>query len=159
MSAVKEEISKAQKYMTHGVYVISTAHKGKLNALTAAWAARASFVPPLITVSVGTTRFSHDMIKESGIFAVSILGPEDMGLGKQFGLKTGRRTDKFEGVEYEIKTTGAPVLMGCIAWLDCRVASYHEAGDHTIFIGEVVDAGTRREGAKPLAYERENFFK
>lgn len=159
MSAVKEEISKAQKYVTHGVYVISTAHNGRLNALTAAWVARASFVPPLITVSVGTARFSHEMIKESGIFAVSILGPEDIELGKQFGLKTGRKTDKFEGVDYEIKTTGAPVLMGCIAWLDCKVASYHEAGDHTIFIGEVVDAGTRREGARPLAYEREDFFK
>ncbi len=159
MPTVKEEISKAQKYITHGVYVVSTAQNGRLNALTAAWVARASFVPPLITAAVGTTRFSHEMIKGSGIFAVSILGPEDIELGKQFGLKTGRKTDKFEGIEYEIKTTGAPVLMGCIAWLDCRVVSHHEAGDHTIFVGEVVDAGTRREDAKPLAYERENFFR
>src|SRR3972149_2547692 len=112
MSAVKEEISKAQKYMTHGVYVISTAHKGKLNALTAAWAARASFVPPLITVSVGTTRFSHDMIKESGIFAVSILGPEDMGLGKQFGLKTGRGGNKVAGGGDEGKTKRGAGVMG-----------------------------------------------
>ena len=72
--------------------------------------------------------------------------------GKRFGLKTGRKTDKFEGLDYETKVTGAPVLKECLAWLDCRVVSYHDAGDHTLFIGEVLDAGVRREGDKPLLY-------
>ncbi|WKZ33324.1 MAG: flavin reductase family protein [Thermodesulfobacteriota bacterium] len=159
MSSVKEEISKAQGLISHGVYVISTVHEGRANALTAAWVARASFVPPLVTVSVGKARFSHDLIRDAGIFAVNILGPEDVSIGKHFGLKTGRKTDKFAGIEYEIKATGAPVLVECAAWLDCRVASSHDAGDHTLFIGEVLEAGVRRQGAKPLIYERENFFK
>lgn len=159
MSSVREEISKAQGLITHGVYVISTAHEGRTNALTAAWVARASFVPPLVTVSVGRARFSHDMIEKAGVFAVSILGPEDIDIGKHFGLKTGRKTDKFAGIEYETKATGAPVLIKCDAWLDCRVASSHDAGDHTLFIGEVLDAGVRREGARPLIYDRSSFFK
>lgn len=159
MSSVKEQIAAAQKYLSHGVYVISTFHNGRANALTAAWVARASFVPPIITISVGKARFSHDMIRDSGIFAVNVLGPEDIETGKHFGLKTGRRTDKFEGVGYETRTTGAPVLKECIAWLDCTVLSHHEAGDHTVFIGEVVDAGIRRHGASPLIYDRDDFFK
>lgn len=158
MASIKEEVSKAQKYIAHGVYVISTTYGGKVNALTAAWVARASFVPPLITVSVGTTRFSHDMIRGSGVFAVNILGPDDIEMGRHFGLKTGRKTDKFEGIEYELKVTGSPVLKACIAWLDCRVVSDHEAGDHTIFIGEVLDGGVNRPGAAPLIYDRDSFF-
>lgn len=159
MSSVKEEVSRAQKYLTHGVYVISTVHEGRVNAFTAAWVARASFVPPLLTVSVGKARFSHAMIEGSGVFAVNVLGPEDIETGKHFGLKTGRKTDKFEGVAYETAVTGSPILPVCIAWMDCRVVAAHDAGDHTLFVGEVIEAGVKREGALPLAYDRESFFK
>lgn len=158
MSSVKEAVSKAQKHISHGVYVVSTVHDGRVNALTAAWVARASFVPPLLTVSIGKTRFSHDMIMGSGVFAVNVLGPEDIGAGRHFGLKTGRKTDKFEGMEYETKATGSPVLKDCLAWLDCRVVSSMDAGDHTIFLGEVLDAGVKREASTPLIYDRESFF-
>jgi len=158
MASVKEEVSKAQKYLAHGVYVISTVHEGRMNALTAAWVARASFVPPLITISIGKTRFSHAMILGSGVFAVSVLGNDDIAMGRHFGLKTGRKTDKFEGIDYETKVTGSPVLKECIAWLDCRVVTSHDAGDHTIFIGEVLDGGVRREGSSPLIYDRDTFF-
>lgn len=158
MASVKEEVSKAQKYLAHGVYVISTTHEGRMNALTAAWVARASFVPPLITVSIGKTRFSHAMILGSGVFALSVLGEDDIEMGRHFGLKTGRKTDKFEGIDYETKVTGCPVLKECIAWLDCRVVSSHDAGDHTIFIGEVLDGGVKRDGASPLIYDRDSFF-
>ena len=158
MTGVKEDISKAKKLLSHGVYVISTIHEGRVNALTAAWVARASFVPPLITISIGKTRFSHDMIMGSGVFAVNILGPENIETGKRFGLKTGRKTDKFEGLDYETSVTGSPILKDCIAWLDCNVVSSHEAGDHTVFIGEVVSGGVKNEGASPLIYDRDTFF-
>lgn len=158
MTGVKEEISKAKKLITHGVYVISTIYEGRVNALTAAWIARASFVPPLITISIGKTRFSHDMIMGSGVFAVNVLGPDNIETGKRFGLKTGRKTDKFEGLDYETSVTGSPILKDCIAWLDCKVVSSHEAGDHTIFIGEVVSGGVKKEGASPLIYDRDTFF-
>lgn len=158
MSGLKENISKAQKFLSHGVYVISTVHEGRVNALTAAWVARASFVPPLITISIGTTRFSHDMILGSGVFAVNVLSRENIETGKRFGLKSGRKTDKFEGLDYETAVTGSPVLKDCIAWLDCKVVSSHEAGDHTIFIGEVLDGGVKKEGSVPLVYDRDTFF-
>ncbi len=156
--AVKTEITEAQKKMTHGVYVISTVADGRVNAMTAAWAARVSFVPPLVVVAVGHARHTHGMITKSGVFCVNVLGPENIELGRHFGLKTGRKFDKFEGIDYETRATGSPVIPGCVAWLDCRVHSTHEAGDHTLFIGETIDAGVMNDIA-PLVYDRGTFFK
>lgn len=156
--AVKPEITEAQKKITHGVYVISTAHEGRLNAMTAAWAARVSFVPPLVMVAVGHARHTHGMIKGSGVFCVNVLGPKNIELGRHFGLKTGRKVDKFEGVPFETRATGSPIIPGCVAWLDCRVHSTHEAGDHTLFIGEILVAGVLDDTA-PLVYDRGDFFR
>lgn len=159
MEQVKPEISLAQKRIIHGVYVISTRLGDRVNAMTAAWVARASFSPPLITISIGKTRFSHDMISASGVFAVNVLGTDNIDTGKHYGLKSGRKTDKFAGIEYDTKVTGSPILRDCIAWMDCRVVSRHDAGDHTLFIGEVLDAGVLRDAAPTLIYDRESFFK
>lgn len=156
---VKHEVSNAQKKIMHGVYVISTRLGDKVNAMTAAWVARASFVPPLVTVAVGKARYSHDMIMESRVFAVNVLGPDNVETGKHFGLKTGRKTDKFAGVDYDTKVTGSPILKDCVAWLDCKVVGAHDAGDHTLFVGEILDGGVLREDAQPIVYERDNFFK
>ena len=155
---IKQEISLAQRQIVHGVYVISTRLGEKVNAMTAAWVGRASFEPPLITVAIGKTRYTHDMIMGSGVFAVNVLGADNIAAGKRFGLKSGRNTDKFAGVGYDTKTTGAPVLRDCIAWMDCKVVSHHDAGDHTLFIGTVIDAGVLREAAT-LVYDKESFYK
>jgi len=155
---VEPGISGAAGLITHGVYVISTRLGDRVNAMTAAWVARASFDPPLLTVAIGRSRFSHDMIINSGVFAVNILGPGNMAAGKHFGMKTGRKTDKFAGIEYDVKSTGSPILRDCIAWMDCTVRSHHDAGDHTLVIGEVV-AGGVISGKNPLVYDKESFFK
>jgi flavin reductase (DIM6/NTAB) family NADH-FMN oxidoreductase RutF len=155
---VKQEISLAQNRIIHGVYVISTALEGKVNAMTAAWVSRASFSPPLVSVSVGKTRYSHDMIIKSGIFAVNVLSKSGVETGKHFGLKSGKKTDKFQGIAYDTKATGAPILRDCTAWMDCKVVSYHDAGDHTIFIGEVLDAGILRE-EETLVYYKDSFYR
>lgn len=156
--AVKKEISEALHRITHGVYVISTKHGKNINAMTAAWVARASFVPPLITVAIGKTRYSHDLIKDGGVFAVNILSKSEIDTGKYFGLTTGRKVDKFSNVPYDVKATGSPILKNSIAWLDCKVVAHHDAGDHTLFIGEVLDGGVLRE-EEPIVYKKDEFFK
>lgn len=156
--AVKKEISEAVKKIVHGVYVISTVHEGRVNAMTAAWVARVSFAPPLVMVAVGPARFTHDMIRDSGVFAVNVLGPDNVERGKHFGLQTGKRVDKFAGVEYDTRVTGSPILRDVVAWLDCKVYWHKEAGDHTVFIGEILDAGVLKD-TSTLVYDRESFFK
>ncbi len=154
----KSRISLACRKIVQGVYVISTRDGDRINAMTAAWVGRASFNPPLVTVAIGRERFTYGMIKRSGIFAVHVLGPDNKDLGKHFGLKTGRKTDKFAGIPYDTKVTGAPILRDCVAWMDCRVVSRCEAGDHDIFIGEVLDGGVLRD-EKGIVYDREEFFR
>jgi len=156
---IKKDILDAQHSIAHGVYVISTVFKERVNAMTAAWVARASFEPPLLTVAVGHARFTHSMITSSGVLAVNVLGSDNLETGRHFGLKTGRRTDKFKDVPYDVKVTGAPILRDCIAWMDCRVVDSVEAGDHTVFVAEILEAGVLRRQADTLIYSREDFFR
>ena len=99
------------------------------------------------------------MIMTSGVFAINVLGPDNIELGKHFGLKSGRKTDKFAGIEYSTRATGSPILPGCIAWIDCKVVGSHDAGDHTLFIGQALDGGVQHGGPATLIYDRDNFFK
>lgn len=156
--SIKPEISRAQRKVINGIYVVSTRLGSRINAMTAAWVSRASFSPPLLTVAVGKTRYTHNMIQGSGVFAVHALGRGHMGVAKRFGLKTGGKTDKFEGIEYSTKVTGAPILKDCIAWIDCRVVGACDAGDHTLFIGEMLD-GDVVEDVPTVIYDRESFYK
>jgi len=150
-------IKDALKKLTHGVYVISTKSGDKVNALTATWVAQVSFSPPLVTIAIGKTRYSHNLIKEGGVFAINILGKDGVSTGKHFGLTTGRRTDKFANVSYDTKVTGSPILKDALAYLDCKVVSHHDAGDHTIFIGEILDGAVLKD-ERPLVYHRKDFF-
>lgn len=110
-----------------------------------------SLNPALVLVCVEGKADSHDFIRDSGYFAVSVLdqhGGET--LSRRFA--TDLEADKFRGVAYREEVTGAPVLENAIAWLDCQVAQAIPAGDHTVFLGEVI-AADAREGS-PLVYYR-----
>lgn len=151
------EMTLAQQKLINGVTVVSTMLGAKINALTVAWVSRVSYSPPLVMIAIGKTRYSHDMIKESGVFAVNVLSTADIETARHFGLKSGRKTDKFEGLRYGTKTTGSPILDDCMAWMDCRVVSKHDAGSHTIFIGEVLD-GAVKKNEDALVYDKEKIF-
>ncbi len=141
----------------NGVFVITTKKGEKVNGMTAAWVSRASFKPPLLSVSIGKTRYSHDLIKDSGVFAVNVLSDKQIAVGKHFGFKSGRKTDKFKDIEYETRKTGSPILPDTAGYFDCKVVKTCDAGDHTIFIGEVVDAEVY-ENNHPLLHRHKDFF-
>ncbi|KAF0144941.1 MAG: flavin reductase domain-containing protein FMN-binding protein [Nitrospirae bacterium] len=140
-----------------GLFVVTTKSGDKINGLTVAWMTRASLEPPMVSVSVGKTRYSHGLIQESGVFAVNILKEGQVDVGKHFGFATGRKTNKLENIPYETKITGSPILKNIAGYLDCKVVSSCDAGDHTIFVGEVVDAGTSPD-ARPMLYVHEDFW-
>lgn len=151
-------IEKAFGTIRNGVFVITTKKGEKVNGMTAAWVSRASFKPPLLSVSIGKTRYSHALIKESGVFAVNVLSEKQIAGGKHFGFKSGRNTDKFRDFEYITHKTGSPILLDTAGYFDCRVVNTCDAGDHTIFVGEVVDAEAYEDN-NPLLYRHEDFFK
>ena len=135
-----------------GVAVVTTLRDdGRPAGLTVSAVASVSLEPTLVLVCVDRASESHRSVSGSGVFAVNVLEEgEGETLARRFG--TSNSDDKFTGVAFHAERTGAPVLDASLAWLDCRVQGAHEAGDHTIFVGEV-EAAETREGT-PLVYYR-----
>jgi len=76
--------------LVQGVYVITTRLQDQVNGMTAAWVSQVALKPLLVMVSIAPPRFSHGLIKESGIFAINVLASGQEDLGKRFGFKSGR---------------------------------------------------------------------
>ncbi len=121
------DFEKAFRKILDGVFVITTKKEDRVNGMTAVWATRASFKPPMVSVSIGKNRYSHDMIKESRVFAVNILSEKQVAQGKHFGFKSGRNTDKFQDIEYTAGKTGSPILKDIAGYLDCKVVNSCDA--------------------------------
>ncbi|PIU41235.1 MAG: flavin reductase [Candidatus Omnitrophica bacterium CG07_land_8_20_14_0_80_42_15] len=143
--------------ITSPVTVVTTKSGDKINGMTAAWIAQASFNPAMVMVSIAPERYTHELIKESNIFAVNILADNQIELGKHFGFGSGRNKNKFEDIKFEAKNTGSPILEGCFGYLDCKLLSSFKAGDHSIFIGEVIGQGVSK-GKKALIFHSKDFF-
>jgi flavin reductase (DIM6/NTAB) family NADH-FMN oxidoreductase RutF len=109
-------------------------------------------------VSIAPARYTHDLIQKSGVFAVNVLTAEQVDLGKRFGYKSGRQVDKFAGLEHTAAKTGAPILPQAYAYFDLKLVNAFSAGDHTLFVGEVVDAKILQPAAQPLVFRKEDFF-
>lgn len=149
-------IDRALDRLGYGVYVIGVRTPGKVNGMTAAWVVQVSVRPPLVLVSINKSHYTSDLIAEAGAFSVNVLRSDQDALARQCGFRSGRDTDKLAGVEVVSKVTGAPVLADCAAFLDCRVTQRVEAGDHVLYVGEVVDAGDT--GAPTMVYRSADFF-
>lgn len=148
----REEFRRVMGHFPTGVVVVSTLRgDGTPCGLTVNAFCSVSLEPALILVCVERDADSHDCIRESGVFAVSVL-EESSGEALSRRFASSEVDDKFRGVAFREETTGAPVLDASIAWLDCRVAQAVPAGDHTVFFGEVLGADAR-EG-RPLVYYR-----
>jgi flavin reductase (DIM6/NTAB) family NADH-FMN oxidoreductase RutF len=143
--------------IVNGVSVVTSKSGGIVNGLSVAWMSQVSVNPPLVMVAIGHSKYTHELIEKSNAFAVNILSGQQMDLAKHFGLQSGRKANKFKNVEYEIKNTGSPILKDCLAYLDCKLYKSLTAGDHTIFIGEVLDAGVKNEKS-PLIFNTKDYF-
>jgi flavin reductase (DIM6/NTAB) family NADH-FMN oxidoreductase RutF len=97
------------------------------------------------------------MIDRSGIFAVNILTPEMTELAKVFSDNGRPEAERFRGVQYHTASTGAPILDENMGWIECQVTYRYAGGDHTIFVGEVVNAGERL--GNPLVFWRGQYIK
>jgi len=140
-----------------GVAVVSSKSGDKINGMTAAWVAQVSFDPPMVVVSVAPERYTHELIEESKVFAISILDENQIELGKLFGTKSGKNVDKFADIPYETRRTGAPIINNTAAFVECKVVDSVTAGDHTVFVGEVVDSGVLSDNS-PLIFRTTDFF-
>lgn len=132
-----------------GVAVVTARDGDVVHGMTVSAFTEVSLAPPLVLVCADKASNTHPVISRGGVFALNLLAHDQAGLSEWFASK---RTEarRFAGVDYETGVTGAPLLTGTVATLDCRVRAAHEAGDHVIYVGEVVDL--RRSERAPLVY-------
>jgi 3-hydroxy-9,10-secoandrosta-1,3,5(10)-triene-9,17-dione monooxygenase reductase component len=109
-----------------------------------------SLDPPLVLVCMAHTSSTWPAIRASGNFAINILGENQEETSRRFGARVG---DRFEGVGWKAGKTGSPILHDAIAYVDCVIDAEHDAGDHVIVVGRVVDMGLPAEGG-PLLFWR-----
>ena len=118
---------------------------GRISAATVNWVTQASFKPPLVAVGVKTDSQIHDIIKTAGNFALNVLGNGQQGTAYSFFKPAERDGQKIGGEPFRAGSTGAPVLENTPAFVECRLVTTVEEGDHSIFVGEVVDAGVTQK--------------
>jgi len=139
------DLAKAYRLLNHGPTVIVTsAHAGAANIMAAAWSMPLDFSPPKVAVVIDRSTRTRELVEASGEFALNIPSRQIARETLAVGSASGREVDKFR--EYGLATLpggkiGAPLLDGCLAWLECRViAEPHIQARYDLFLGEVVAA-------------------
>ncbi len=130
------------RMIPYGLYVLTA--KGKDDSVAAAtvnWVTQASFTPPLVVVGVKNDSHAHALIKESKAFALNVLGKGQQAMAYTFFKPATREGQAISGEPFRPGTTGAPILEQTPAFVECRLVDSIERGDHSIFVGEVVEAG------------------
>ncbi len=139
--------------LSYGLYVIGSRKGERLNGQIANTVFQITSEPPTIAVSINKNNLTHEFIKESKVFTASVLSRDTpLSFIGHFGFKSGREIDKFEGVNYKIGESQAPVVTeNALAYLEAKVIQQVDVGSHTIFIGELTAADVIREG-EPMTY-------
>jgi flavin reductase (DIM6/NTAB) family NADH-FMN oxidoreductase RutF len=141
----------ALRAINYGLYVVTAVDGDEYSAAGINWLSQASFEPPLIMVGVKTDSDTHRIVEKTGSFAVNVLAADQLDVGKAFFRTTKVEGDELNGYKFEPGPgTGAPLLVDLPYWFEARVTDRVERGDHSVFVGEVVNAGVRDESATPL---------
>ncbi len=139
------------RYAGH-VQIVTTAHEGARRGATVTAACSVSDDPPMVLVCLNHSNPHNDIFSQSGVFALNTLGCEHEELANHFSGLTGlSEEERFERGEWDVLTTGAPVLRGAIASYDCRIVDVKRTSTHNVFFGEVA-ALRLGNGSKSLVY-------
>ncbi len=140
--------------LSYGMYVVSSLKGEKMNGQIANTVFQITSHPIRIAISINKENLTHEYIEDSKIFSVSILSTEApfkfIGL---FGFRSGRDVNKFESVNYVRGETGVPIVTDySLGYIEAKVVDSLDAGTHTLFLGEVVNAEKLGEG-EPMTYD------
>lgn len=135
------------RMIPYGLYVLTAEAKdGRVAAAIVNWVTQASFAPPLVAVGVKTDSGAHAIIKETGAFALNVLVKGQNDVAFTFFKSLEREGDAIGGQGFRSGTTGSPIFEKAAVFFECKLVDTVEKGDHSLFVGEVVEAGL----AKPI---------
>jgi flavin reductase (DIM6/NTAB) family NADH-FMN oxidoreductase RutF len=135
----------ALRMIPYGMYVLTAAHGDKVAAASVNWVTQTSFEPPLVAVGVKTDSHAHALIKDSKAFVLNVLGKGQQALAYTFFKPAERQGQTISGEAFRAGVTGAPILASTPAFIECTLHGSVEGGDHSLFVGKVVDVGVARQ--------------
>ncbi|MBI1954986.1 MAG: flavin reductase family protein [Acidobacteria bacterium] len=153
MSVSKEKFRKVLGHFATGVTVVTTRQRSgapwgfTVNSFTAV-----SLSPPLILLCVDHGSESFRVMAEAEHFAVNFLAEDQEEIARRFATKS---ADRFRNLAYSEGGYGSPLLAGCLGFVECLKITSHPYGDHTIIIGEVLEA--EAHGGQPLLFYRSSY--
>ncbi|HEV3402409.1 MAG TPA: flavin reductase family protein [Acidimicrobiales bacterium] len=138
--------------MPSGLYVVGSRAGDRRNGMTLNWATQLSFNPKLLGVAVENEAVTRELIAEGGAFSLCILDREDRAIVRKFTkpVEVDAGGSTLNGFPFHDGVTGVPILDQAVAYVECRVQETLELGDHTLFVGEVVDAGFQKPEDTPV---------
>ncbi|HXY38315.1 MAG TPA: flavin reductase family protein [Vicinamibacteria bacterium] len=155
MSVDAHSFRRALGQFPSGVTVVTTRDaSGAPHGLTVSSFCSVSLHPPLVLVCIDHRADANDAMRESGLFAVSVLAEDQVAVSRRFASSGG---DKFEGFAFTEGRLRLPLVPGALAHLQCRVRSFHDEGDHTVWVGEVVSLATHP--GRPLLYQSGSYHR
>lgn len=152
-----KDIQKVLKRLEYGVYVITMGKGQEGNAFTASWVMQCSSEPPMITVAVHNKHQSSRLIKESNAFVVNLIGEGQEQVVKTYYGPAESGYNKLEG--YDLKDspeTNTPLIPGSIGYIDCELKHSYQAGNHTLFVGEIKAAWLDDDATKLMTSSNSN---
>ena len=141
----------ALRMIPYGIYVLTADDgKGNIAAATVNWVTQTAFAPPLVVVGVKADSGAHALIKAARAFALNVLGKGQQAAAYAFFKPVNREGNRINGEPFRAGVTGAPILESVPAYVECTLVDTLEKGDHSIFVGEVVEAVVSGEiGGRP----------
>jgi flavin reductase (DIM6/NTAB) family NADH-FMN oxidoreductase RutF len=140
------------RYAT-GVTVVTTVDRGEHHAMTCNSFTSVSLEPVLVLFCAEKIARFHEAVLAAGTWAVSVLGTTHEQVSRRFAVRGREIERQFEGLPHSYgPLTGAAVVTGALATLECRTASTTDAGDHTVVIGEVIGLDVPDPHGDPLLY-------
>lgn len=153
MPVSQEEFRTALSRFASGVTVVTTKDGGgKIHGLTVSAFCSVSLEPPLVLVCIEKAAASHFAFQESGLFAANVLNVTQQDISERFASQL---IDRFDGLDFSLSEHGLPTLAGCLATLECKIVHSYDGGDHTVYIGTVLNSDAN--DGDPLLYFRSDY--
>jgi flavin reductase (DIM6/NTAB) family NADH-FMN oxidoreductase RutF len=150
-------LKQVMRHWTSGVAIVTSVYRQSYHGLTANSFTSISLNPPLVAVSINNHTRSYQMILDAGVFGVTILSDLQEEISERFAGKSDEK-DRFGDLDVFYLLTGAPLIIGGAAHLDCRIIYSYGMPDSTLFIGEVV-AAQITDSLKPLIYYNRGYHR
>jgi flavin reductase (DIM6/NTAB) family NADH-FMN oxidoreductase RutF len=129
--------------MVYGIYLLTTAARDERHAMVVSWVTQVSWEPLRVAVGIRKGRYAHALIPQGGNFALHLLEPH--GLKDLARIKAVFGEASFDGFTIETGPSGAPIISECLGFLECALHSIVDAGDHSLFIGDVIGGALFKE--------------